>query len=186
MVKWSRERNVGDAKAPVVWLSTTSIPVLRTSLASYSVWRFFLLPSVHTRWQLLPSGHTETNIFINFFVVEFLGPKTEKLSLHFWILSPSWTQNKMLTFLSGSQKCQQTAKNIFSCLGDSMSMVRGKRLTLISEFFFYEMQKIIGQIDDLTVFFNSCNLGVFLAKNQKYPKMTVLKKWKLKKKRKKN
>ena len=32
---------------------------------------------------------------------------------------------------------------------------------------------------------NSCNLGVFLAKNQKYPKITVLKKRKLKKRRKK-
>ena len=48
------------------------------------------------------------------------------------------------------------------------------------------MWKIIGQIDDFDSFLNnSCNLGVFLAKNQKYPKMTVLKKWKLKKRRKK-
>ena len=48
--------------------------------------------------------------------------------------------------------------------------------------FFNEMWKIIGQIDDFDRFLNnSCNLGVFLAKNKKYPKMTVLKKWKLKK-----
>ena len=43
--------------------------------------------------------------------------------------------------------------------------------------FFYEMAKIIGQIDDFDVFLNnSCNLGVFLAKNQIYPKITVLNK----------
>ena len=43
--------------------------------------------------------------------------------------------------------------------------------------FFYEKLKIIGQIDDFDRFLNnSCNLGVFLAKNQKYPKITVLKK----------
>ena len=49
--------------------------------------------------------------------------------------------------------------------------------------FFNEMWKIIGQIDDFDRYFNnSCNLGVFLAKNQKYPKITVLKKWKVKKK----
>ena len=48
------------------------------------------------------------------------------------------------------------------------------------------MWKIIGQIDDFDRFLNnSYNLGVFLAKNQKYPKMTDLKKSKLKKKEKK-
>ena len=62
--------------------------------------------------------------------------------------------------------------------GDSMSKVREKRSTLKSGFFFNEMWKIIGQLDD--------NLWVFLAKNKKYPKMTALKKWKLKKKKKKN
>jgi hypothetical protein len=32
-------------------------------------------------------------------------------------------------------------------------------------------------MDDFDRFLNNfCNLGVFLAKNQKYPKMTVLKK----------
>ena len=52
--------------------------------------------------------------------------------------------------------------------------------------FFNEMWKIIGQIDDFDHFLNnSCDLEVFLAKNQKCPKMTVLKKWKLKKKKKK-
>ena len=48
--------------------------------------------------------------------------------------------------------------------------------------FFDEMWKIIGQIDDFGRFFNNfCNFGVFIAKNQKYPKMTVLKKWNWKK-----
>ena len=47
------------------------------------------------------------------------------------------------------------------------------------------MWKIIGPIDDFDRFLNnSYNLGMVLAKNQKYPKMTVLKKWKLKKKKK--
>ena len=47
--------------------------------------------------------------------------------------------------------------------------------------FFDEMWKITRQIDDLGRFLNNfCNFGVFLAKNQKYPKITVLKKWKLK------
>ena len=42
---------------------------------------------------------------------------------------------------------------------------------------FYEMRKIIWQIDDFHRFLNnSCNLGFFLAKNKKYPKITVLKK----------
>ena len=69
-------------------------------------------------------------------------------------------------------------------LGDFMSKVREKRSTSKSGFFFYEMWKIIGQIDDFDRFLNnSCNLGVFLAKNQKYPKMTVLKKWKSEKKK---
>ena len=45
------------------------------------------------------------------------------------------------------------------------------------------MWKIIGQTGDLERFLNhSCNLGMFLAKKKKYPKMTVLKEWKLKKK----
>ena len=57
-----------------------------------------------------------------------------------------------------------------------MSKVREKRSTSKSGFFFNEMWKIIGQIDDFDRFFNnSCNLGVFLAKNPKYRKMTVLK-----------
>ena len=52
--------------------------------------------------------------------------------------------------------------------------------------FFYETWKIIGQIDDFDRFLNnSCNFGVFLAKNQKYPKMTVLKKWKSERRKKK-
>ena len=39
------------------------------------------------------------------------------------------------------------------------------------------------QIDDFGCFLNNfCNYGVFLAKNQKYPKITVLKKLNLKKK----
>ena len=57
-------------------------------------------------------------------------------------------------------------------LGDSMSKLREKRSTSQSGFFFNEMWKIIGQIDDVDPFFNNfCNYGVFLAKNQKYPKM---------------
>ena len=54
------------------------------------------------------------------------------------------------------------------------------------DFFFIEMWKTIGQIDDFDRFLNnSCNLGVFLAQNKKYPKMSVLKKCKLKKRRRK-
>ena len=60
-----------------------------------------------------------------------------------------------------------------------------KKVNVEKWIFFYEMWKIIGQIDDIDRFLkNSCDLGVFLAKNQKYPKMTVLKKWKFKKRRK--
>ena len=65
--------------------------------------------------------------------------------------------------------------------------VKGPRKKVNVKKCFNEMWKILGQIDDFYRFLNnSCNLGVFLAKNQKYPKMTVLKKWKLKKRRKKN
>ena len=40
--------------------------------------------------------------------------------------------------------------------------------------FFYEMWKIIRQIDDFGRFFNNfCNFGVSLPKNQKYPKITA-------------
>ena len=60
-----------------------------------------------------------------------------------------------------------------------------KKVNVKKWIFVYEMWKIIGKIDDFDrVLNNSYNLGVFLAKNQKYPKMTVLKKWKLKKRRK--
>ena len=52
-----------------------------------------------------------------------------------------------------------------------------KKVNVKKWIFFNEMLKIIGQIDDFHRFFNnSCNLGVFLAKNKKYQKMTVLKK----------
>ena len=62
-----------------------------------------------------------------------------------------------------------------------MSKVREKRSTSKSGFFSNKMWTIIGKIDDFDRFLNnSRNLGVFLAKNKKYPKMTVLKKWKLK------
>ena len=58
-----------------------------------------------------------------------------------------------------------------------------KKVNVKKRIYFNEMWKIIGQIDDFDRFLNnSCNLGVFLVKNQKYPKMTVLKKWKFKKK----
>ena len=62
-----------------------------------------------------------------------------------------------------------------------------KKVNVKKWIFFNEMWKIIGQIDDVDRFLNnSCSLGVFLAKNKKYRKMIVLKKWKLKKTRKKN
>ena len=55
-----------------------------------------------------------------------------------------------------------------------------KKVNVKKWIFFNEMWKIMGQIDDFDRFLNnSCDLGVFLAKNQKYQKMTVLKKWKL-------
>ena len=61
-----------------------------------------------------------------------------------------------------------------------------KKVNVEKWIFFNEMWKIIGQIDDFNRFLNnSFNLGVFLAKNKKYPKMTVFKTWKLKKRRKK-
>ena len=51
--------------------------------------------------------------------------------------------------------------------------------------FFYETWKIIRQIDDFCRFLNNFgNFWVILAKNKKYPKMTVLEKWKLKNKNK--
>ena len=60
-----------------------------------------------------------------------------------------------------------------------------KKVNVEKWIFFNEMWKVIGQIDDFNCFLNnSFNLGVFLAKNKKYPKITVLKKWKLKKRRK--
>jgi hypothetical protein len=46
-----------------------------------------------------------------------------------------------------------------------------KKVNVKKWIFFYEMWKIMGQIDDFDRFLNnSCNLGVFLAKNQKYQK----------------
>ena len=58
--------------------------------------------------------------------------------------------------------------------GDSMLKVREKRSTLKSGFFFNEMWKIIGQIDDFDhVLNNSCNLGVFLAKNYCFEKVKI-------------
>ena len=54
------------------------------------------------------------------------------------------------------------SRKIIWHMGDSMSKVREKRSTSKSGFFFNEMWKIIGQIDDIDRFFdNSCNLGVF-------------------------
>ena len=62
-----------------------------------------------------------------------------------------------------------------SQMGDSMSKVREKRSTSKNGFFKNEIWKIIGQIDDFGRFFNNfCNFLVFLAKNQKYPKITIL------------
>ena len=49
--------------------------------------------------------------------------------------------------------------------------------------FFIDMWKIIRQIGDFGRFLNNfCDFWVFLAKNQNYPKKTVLKKWNLTKK----
>ena len=62
--------------------------------------------------------------------------------------------------------------------GDSMSKVRDKRSMSKSIICFVEeMGKIIRQMDDFGPFLNNfCNFRVFLDKNQKYPKITVLKK----------
>ena len=52
--------------------------------------------------------------------------------------------------------------------------------------FFYEMWKIVGQIDDFDRFWNnSYNLGVFLVKNQKYQKNDCFEEVKIEKKKKK-
>ena len=61
-----------------------------------------------------------------------------------------------------------------------------KKVSVEKWIFVDEMWKIIGQSDDFGRFLNNFgNFGVFLAKNRKYPKITVLKKWKKKKKKKK-
>ena len=53
--------------------------------------------------------------------------------------------------------------------------------------FFNEMWKIIGQIDDFYRFLNnSCNLGVFIAKNKKIPKKYRFGKVEIEKKEEKN
>ena len=58
-----------------------------------------------------------------------------------------------------------------------------KKVNIEKWIFLNEMWKMMGQLDDLDCFLNnSCNLGFFLAKNQNYPKITVLKMWILKKK----
>ena len=57
-----------------------------------------------------------------------------------------------------------------------------KKVNVEKLIFFDEIWKIIRQIDDFGRFLNNfCNFGVFLAQNEKHPKMTVLKQWKLKK-----
>ena len=69
------------------------------------------------------------------------------------------------------------------CFVEGQFHVKGprKKVNIENWIFFYEMWKILWQIDDFDCFLNnSCNFGAFLAKNLKYLKMTVLKKWKLK------
>ena len=77
---------------------------------------------------------------------------------------------KIYTLYSGAIPCQWSEK-------------KGQRWKVD---FFYEMWKIKGQIDDLDRFLNnSCNLGVLLAKNQKYQKNDWFEKVKIEKKKKK-
>ena len=62
-----------------------------------------------------------------------------------------------------------------------------KKVNVKKWIFFNEIWKIIGQVDDFHRFLNnSCNLGVFLAKNTKIPKNNCFEKVKIKKRRKKN
>ena len=134
------------------------------------------LPGLHH----LPScsgGHTAQSV-------------TFPLTPHYWhhttattLMSTHYRYHNNITTLHPPYYYPPT--NATTLLGNSMSKVREKRSTSKSGIF-YEMWKIIGQIDDFDRFLNnSCNLGVFLAKNQKYPKITVLNKWKFKKRRKK-
>ena len=64
-------------------------------------------------------------------------------------------------------------------MGDSMSKVREKRSTSKSWFFWRNVKDYKVNWWFWPFLTNFCNFGVFLAKNQKYPKMTALKKWKL-------
>ena len=67
--------------------------------------------------------------------------------------------------------------------GNSMSKVQEKRSMSKSGFFLWNVKKSKGKLMILTVFGTTFVIwGCFLAKNQKYPKMTVLKKWKLREK----
>ena len=73
-------------------------------------------------------------------------------------------------------------KGMMSLYRQGRFHVKGPRKQVNVEkwIFFDEMWKIISQIDDLCRFLNNfCNFGVLLAKNQKFPRMTVLKKLKL-------
>ena len=83
---------------------------------------------------------------------------------------------------------EEKEKNLIFCLKKLNEHIRGqfhvkgprKKVNVEKWFFFNEMWKITRQVDDFGRLYNFCNFGVYLAKNQKYPKMTVLKKWKLK------
>ena len=81
-----------------------------------------------------------------------------------------------------------TVKSVFEVFYQSAPLgrfhVKGprKKVNVEKWIFFDEICKIIRQFDDFGRFLNIFwNFGVFLAQNEKYPKMTVLKKWKLKK-----
>ena len=111
-------------------------------------------------------------------------PIIKKIYRHLFRHYKSWRTSKSLYWFKSYGNFSEWVD--FAYWGDSMSKVREKRSTSKSGFFFNEMWKIIGQIDDFDRFLsNSCNLGGFLAKNQKYLKNTVLKKWKLEQRRKK-
>ena len=72
---------------------------------------------------------------------------------------------------------------IICSVGDSMSKVQEKRLMSKSGFFLWNMKDSKANWWFLPFFDFYFSFGVFSAKNQKYLKITVLKKWKFKKKK---
>ena len=82
---------------------------------------------------------------------------------------------------NGPEDMTFTNQSMIIHVGDSMSKVWEKRSMSKSGFFWWNV-KDNRQKDDFGRFLNNfCNFWVFLANNPKYPKMTVWKKWKLKK-----